>query len=67
MCKMQECALAYFKVKMGRSMSMPLPIFSFNFNDTVVLLIFRDTIAYQNIDLTVGRTSFIISHDMQLI
>ena len=46
---------------------MPLPIFSFNFNDTVVLLIFRDTIAYQNIDLTVGRTSFIISHDMQLI
>ena len=48
-------------------MSIPLPIFSFDFNNAVSLLVFRNTIAYQNIDLTVGRTSFIISHDMQLI
>jgi len=46
---------------------MLLPIFSFNFNAAVVLLVFCNTVAYQNVDLAVGRTPLIISHDVQLI
>ena len=46
---------------------MLLPIFSFNFNAAVVLLIFCNTVAYQNVDLAVGRTPLIISHDVQRI
>ena len=62
-----ELRTGAFQRKMGRSLSMLLPIFSFNFNAAVVLLVFCNTVAYQNVDLAVGRTPLIISHDVQLI